>query len=180
MTDRISEAPVTKVLPQADELTTRIQLAAGATAGRFEIVAITAGAANGWTFPAEVLKASLALWDKVECFIDHTPTPAHAHSLKDLAGILAAPEWDEARQGIRTQLRTTGPAGPLLDEIGREMLGAEEPKPDVGFSADVLFTAKDKTVTQILKVLSVDTVFDPARGGHSSALSIRPRSLTRP
>ena len=38
----------------------------------FEILAITAGAANGWLFPAEVLRESLALWDGVNCFVDHS------------------------------------------------------------------------------------------------------------
>jgi hypothetical protein len=153
-------------MTQEPETQDRIQLTAAPTAGRFEILAITAGAGNGWNFPAEVLKASLALWDKVDCFIDHTAgEPPTRHSLKDLAGILTSPAWDEAAQGVRAVLRTAGPAGPILDQLGREMLGAETPKPDVGFSADVLFTAKEKTVTKILRVLSVDTVFDPARGG---------------
>ena len=98
-------------------------------------------------------------------------------SLKDLAGILTAPVWDGDRQGIKAQLRTTGPSGSLLENLAREMLGEAEPKPDVGFSADILFTAKDKTVTKILRVLSVDSVFDPARGGaFLRALNITTRS----
>ena len=141
----------------------RLTLQATVTpAGKFEILAITAGVGNGWTFPAEALKASLSLWDRVECFVDHD---YFGHSLKDLAGVLHSPAWDEARKGIRAQLRTAGPSGPLLDALGREMLADEDPKPDVGFSADVLFTAKGKVVETILRVLSCDLVFDPARGG---------------
>ena len=39
--------------------------------GIFDIVCITAGDANGWTFPSDVLKNSLSLWDGAHCFIDH-------------------------------------------------------------------------------------------------------------
>jgi hypothetical protein len=42
---------------------------------------------------------------------------------------------------------------------------SEEPHPKVGFSADVIFTAIEKKVQTILRVLSVDLVFNPARGG---------------
>src|SRR5512137_972597 len=143
----------------------RARLTANLAPGKFEIIAITAGDGNGWTFPAQVLQNSIALWDKVECFIDHA---LFGHSLKDLAGILTAPTWDELKQGVRATLRTVGPSGPLLAALGREMLAdpeynAGEPKPDVGFSADVLFTANGKVVNTILRVLSVDLVFDPAR-----------------
>lgn len=44
--------------------------------GRFEILAITAGAANGWEFPAQVLRESLALWDGVNCFWITVSKPA--------------------------------------------------------------------------------------------------------
>ena len=58
------------------EHSARLQLATTAASGRFEILAITAGAGNGWTFPAEVLQASLALGDKVVCYIDPAlPSP---------------------------------------------------------------------------------------------------------
>jgi hypothetical protein len=166
-----------------DSIEHRLTLSASLTpAGKFEILAITAGVGNGWTFPPAALQQSLRLWDKVECFVDHD---FFGHSLKDLAGILHAPTWDDARQGIRAQLRAAGPSGPLLDALGREMLAdpelVEGPKPDVGFSADLLFTAQGKTVETILRVLSVDLVFDPARGGAflRALNSARPASGSR-
>jgi hypothetical protein len=130
--------------------------------GAFEILAITAGAANGWEFSEACLSASLALWDKVECFVDHEWT---GHALHDLAGICHSPNWDNQAKGVRLQLKALGPSGPLLVELGNQMLADGEPHPRVGFSADVIFTYEGKKVKSILRVLSVDLVFNPARGG---------------
>jgi hypothetical protein len=130
--------------------------------GDFEIVAISAGEGNGWNFAEDPLKESLSLWDGAECFIDHD---WFSRSIRDLAGVCHSPEWDEAIQGVKLKLKATGPAGTLLSELGKEMLKGEEKKPKVGFSADILFTAKGKDVQKILRVFSVDLVYNPARGG---------------
>jgi hypothetical protein len=53
---------------------TSVRLSASGTvtqAGRFEVLAITAGEGNGWQFSEDVLRESLSLWDGVECFVDH-------------------------------------------------------------------------------------------------------------
>src|SRR5262245_16747809 len=94
----------------------RVQLAATGqvdASGRFEIMAITAGLGNGWTFPAEVLQKSLPLWDVLECFVDHGDLFSAGRSVRDLGGLCHSPLWDESAQGIRVQLKTTGPSGPL-------------------------------------------------------------------
>jgi hypothetical protein len=127
----------------------------------FEILAITAGSGNGWEFGAGALRESLGLWDGCECFTDHN---WDGHSVRDLAGVLHSPEWDESRQGIKLKLRPVGPCAGMIEDLGKEMLG-DGPKPDVGFSADVLFTANGNRVEKILRVLSVDVVMKPARGG---------------
>lgn len=117
------------------------------------------------TFPADVLQRSLSLWDGVNCFINHD---FWGHDdVRDLCGIMYSPVWSETGQGPLCQFRTAGPGGPVADALGREMVNADQPKPRVGFSADVLFTVKadGKTVDQILRVYTVDLVFDPARGG---------------
>ena len=133
------------------------------TRGEFEILAITAGLGNGWEFTPEALRASLALWDGTSCFIDHH---WNGPSIKDLAGICHSPQWDEDAQGIQVQLKATGPAGSLLTEIGKEILSDETTsKARIGFSADVVFTAVQNKVNQIIRVLSLDLVIDPARGG---------------
>jgi len=127
----------------------------------FEILAITAGSGNGWEFGAGVLRESVQLWDGRECFVDHD---LWGHTVRDLAGIVHSPEWDESRQGVKLKLKPFGPSAPVLEALGQDML-ADGPKPDVGFSADVLFTAIGKQVEKILRVLSVDVVMKPARGG---------------
>ena len=129
--------------------------------GKFEVLCITAGNGNGWDFPADVLKASLALWEGAHCFIDHA---WFSRSLRDLAGQVLDPVWDEDANGIRATLKAFGPGGEVLTAFGREVTQEDNP-PKVGFSADVLFTANGKKVKQILRVQSVDLVYNPARGG---------------
>ena len=134
-----------------------------AKSGGFEILAITAGSGNGWDFPAAVLQASLPLWDGAECFIDHA---LPSHSVRDLAGVCQSPRWESEKQGISLQLKPFGPAGEILSELGRQMtVSGETPVPDIGFSADILFTASGRQVDEIIRVNSVDLVMAPARGG---------------
>ena len=130
--------------------------------GEFEIFAITAGEGNGWTFPAAVLKASLSLWENAQTFVDHR---WFGHSIHDLGGVCHSPEWDETSKGIKLNLKPIGPAAPVLQDIGRQMLADDSIKPDIGFSADVVFSVNRKTVQEIIKVNSVDLVINPARGG---------------
>ncbi len=158
-------------LELADGLQVRLSLdavagpAPAAADGRFEILAISAGEGNGWLFSAAALQASLPLWQGAECFVDHALS---GRSLRDLAGVFSQPAWDEAARGIRLVLHPAGPSGPLAAALGREMTAqsaAGKPLPGVGFSADLLFRAEGRQVTEILKVLSVDVVIHPARGG---------------
>lgn len=128
----------------------------------FEIYAITAGKGNRWQFSRAVLEKSTALWNGAEVFVDHARLGA-ARSVRDLGGVLHHAEFDG--EGIKAQLRAVGPSAALVLELGREMLAENDSKPRVGFSADVGFTADGENVREILRVYSVDLVFDPARGG---------------
>ncbi len=131
--------------------------------GRFEILAITAGPANGWVFPAEALKESLHLWDGVNCFVDHS---LKERSVRDIAGVLRKPTWDAEACGVRAELNAFGPSAEVLKDIGRQVLEKlDEPAVRVGFSADVLFQGKAGKVEKILRIYSVDLVYNPARGG---------------
>ncbi len=130
--------------------------------GEFEILAITSGDGNGWNFSTDVLKKSVSLWDGVESFIDHH---WFGNSVHDLAGVCYAPEWDEARQGVKLKLRPMGPGSAILKEIGTQLLNETGKKPHIGFSADIVFTAVEKKVQEVLRVFSVDLVCNPARGG---------------
>jgi len=127
-----------------------------------EILAISAGSGNGWIFPAQALRDSLALWDGVECFIDHA---WENRSLRDLAGVCHHPRWSEESRGVRLSLRPFGPAADLLQQAGEAMREQSAPLPKIGFSADLVFSAAGREVTRIEKVLSVDLVVHPARGG---------------
>lgn len=130
--------------------------------GALDILAISTGSGNGWEFGAEVLRESLPLWQGCECFIDHAWAE---RSVRDLAGVCSEPQWDEMRQGVHLKLRALGPAGELLKSAAATMLPADETRPDLGFSADLLFNAEGTTVTKLLRVFSVDLVMHPARGG---------------
>lgn len=141
----------------------RLSLAGSVSgAGEFEVLAITAGDGNGWTFEEGALKESVELWNGAECFVDHA---WYGHSVRDLAGVMQSAEWDRERKGVKCRLKTVGPSGPLLEQIGRELVKEEGSKPRVGFSADVIFTSQGRKVDKILRVLSVDLVYNPARGG---------------
>lgn len=133
--------------------------------GQFEVLAITAGEGNGWIFPAETLRQSLALWEGVETFVDHGGWAEPNRSVRDLGGVCSGARWDEAAGGVKLVLKTAGPSRALVEALGREWLAEAEPRPKLGFSADVLFTARGREVQQILRVLSLDLVFNPARGG---------------
>ena len=138
--------------------------------GRFLVDAIRAGTGNGWEFPAEALQSSLALWQGVECFVDHEQNPGSlrgGRSLRDLGGVFENPTWDEADQAVRLELHTMGPSAGLVEALGRAMLAESHNgnRPRVGFSADILFTAQGRRVEKIVRVFSVDLVFNPARGG---------------
>ena len=95
--------------------------------------------------------------------------------MKDIAGVFSNPRWSEESNGVRMDLLTMGPSGELVEELGRQILADAEPTPDpslkgggklrVGFSADVVFTAKGREVQKIMRVIEVCLVYNPARGG---------------
>ena len=155
--------------------------------GRFEILAITAGEGNGWQFSEAVLRASLPLWEGAACFLDHAGwgqagNPAGARSLRDLCGVCRAPRWSAIDQGVRLELHTFGPSGELVAGLGQQLLAetgaggsaaeqfsadatVRKNMPPIGFSADIVFTARGRQVQQIVRVVDLSLVFNPARGG---------------
>lgn len=140
-----------------DQLRARFSAADGT--GAYKVLFIHAGEANGWSFSAQVLRESAPLWDNASVFVDHAPL---GRSVRDLAGVLGRAQWDEALGGLTAELTPTGPSREILGEAARAMLG-DGPTPDIGFSADVIFTADaDRRVTRIVQPVSVDLVMDPA------------------
>ena len=142
----------------------QIRIKQAVTGGEYEIVAISAGVGNGYTYPATVLKAAMQLWHRVPCFIDHEETPdKKRHSSRDLAGIIHSPTWSEEEQGIVARLKPTGPGADTLRKLADAAL--EDPDLPIGFSADFFQTTEKKVVTAIKRVISTDAVLKPARGG---------------
>lgn len=149
-------------LPALRTHSLRVPLSARPDGAEFDILAITAGEGNGWQFSAAVLAESLPLWEGCPCYLDHA---WEGHSLRDLAGVCRQAQFDADASGVRMRLRPLGPASHLLSELGKDLLAAPAPRPAVGFSADLVFEAAGQAVTRILRVLSVDLVAHPARGG---------------
>lgn len=125
----------------------------------YEIAFILEGKANGWTFPATVLQASAPLWENCRVMIDHS---LWQRSFRDLGGVLQNIAWSSGHNGLTAHLIPVGPSGQIVVEAARFML-EPGPKPDLGFSADLIFTADpSNTVQRIVRPLSVDLVMDPA------------------
>lgn len=150
------------------------------TAEGYKILMIHAGLVRPITggtfhFSKEVLQASLKYWNGVNCFLDHDPNDGA--SVQTLAGIFSNPVWDEERQGIVADLRPAGAGEMTLRKYADEMLGDHDPKPNIGFSPVIIFTAEAEEVTSILRVRRTDLVIDPAFE-HASFLSQFQRSNT--
>lgn len=134
--------------------------------GLFEVFLITEGQGNGWNFSANVLRESLKLWEGAECFVDHLGFWDSGQSVRDLCGVFYDVSFDESAKGVKAKLKSLGPSGSLLSELGKEILSEDAAtRPSVGFSADVGFKAKGRDVAEITRVFSCDLVFEPARGG---------------
>ena len=113
------------------------------TSGGFEILCITAGTGNGWEFSPEVLREAVPLFDGVQCFIDHLPLDSEdGHSVRDVAGLISEPVYDETVQGIKAKLTPFGPSADLLRETCAEVLAHEGTDTKIGFSADLSFNCE--------------------------------------
>jgi len=130
-----------------------------ANAKGYEITFIHEGKANGWTFPASVLQDSANLWNETNVFVDHS---FWGRSVRELGGVLSAVQWSDEHNGLTATLNLAGPSSEIIREAGQTMLG-DGAKPNLGFSADVMFTADAKGVVEkIIKPVSVDLVINPA------------------
>ena len=86
-------------------------------------------------------------------------------SVRDIAGILTNPTFDDETQGIRASLKPFGPGAEMLTNLATSLSTPDQPDDRVGFSADLSFLGEKQTVKEIIKVHSVDLVVNPARGG---------------
>jgi len=131
----------------------------------FDILPINAGEAKGHgiIFDAAVLRSSLSMWDGLPCFLDHAYTGSQ--SVRNLAGALHLPIWNDQEQGIQAKLVPGGPGAADLQALRLAAKNDPALMAAVGFSAHLYIVQENGKVKQITKVHSVDCVIDPARGG---------------
>jgi hypothetical protein len=144
-----------------------LQLSATPTAEGFDILAINTGEAKGHgiTFGREVLMQAIPMYDALPVFIDHAGL-GNAPSVRNLAGTLQTPTWNEQEQGIQAKLRASGPAADVLLALREAAKTDTAIMKAVGFSCVVnVQLSRTGAVTKIVRVKSVDVVIDPARGG---------------
>lgn len=144
-----------------------ISLKATATETGFDILAINAGEAKGHNifFSPDVLMAAIPLYDSIPVFIDH-PAQGNGQSVRNLAGTLSMPAWNDTEQGIQAKLIPSGPSAQVLKDL--QQAAKENPAimAAVGFSTVLSVQLNTKRqVVKIVKTKSVDVVIDPARGG---------------
>jgi hypothetical protein len=171
---------ITKYPVGTNDLT--LQLSAKAAGDDFEMLAINAGVAKGHDldFSTAVLKESLSLWDNVPCMLDH-PGFLDFPSVRDLAGSLHHPTWNEANQGIQAKLTPAGPAAEVLIRLREAAKENPAIMSAVGFSAVLRVKYKsDGKVETINTVSSVDCVINPARGGKFLSAYQGDKSMTDP
>lgn len=144
-----------------------IQLTATPTDEGFDMLAISEGEAKGHniTFHRDVLMTAMPLYADKPVFIDHAG-PFESQSIRNLAGTIHAPTWNEAERGIALKLKPAGPAADVLLAVRDAARTNAAIMQAVGFSTvlNVQLNSK-REVTKIVRVKSVDVVIDPARGG---------------
>lgn len=147
--------------------TITLQAKATPTDDGFDILAISEGIAKGHNikFSANVLLSAMPLYSKRPVFIDHVGL-FESPSVRNLAGTLDAPTWNDIEHGIQAKLTPAGPAADVLLSLKNAARQNPAIMEAVGFST-VLNVKLDKegNVLKIVDVKSVDLVIDPARGG---------------
>ena len=139
-------------------------------AGRtYDVTIMRPGRANGYTFPPEILRQAATLFETATSFVDHTNLFDHP-SIRDVCGVIHHVWFDDSRSTIRGQYDIAdSPGGELVQRIADAIVQLRadgKPAPNIGLSADVALQCDQQlVVTAILKVNSVDVVFDPAAGG---------------
>lgn len=144
-----------------------LQLKATPTDDGFDIITIDEGEAKGHgiRFSSAVLQEAAPLYDAKPVFIDHAG-PYNSPSVRNLAGTLHAPVWNEIQRGIQAKLMPAGPAADVLLSVRDAARSNPAIMQAVGFSTVLqVQLEKDGNVKRITRVKSVDVVIDPARGG---------------
>lgn len=164
--------------PRGETMSRRVELRAQIGAGieprAYEVLAITAGEGNGLRYAPHVLRGAVPLFEGATVFIDHANLSERCgqtggRSVRNVLGVLGPTSYDEAKGGVAGRLEVyPGPDAAwfcaLVDQFLRDQLEGKA-TPLVGLSAVLDVTLKGREVMSIERVVSVDVVFDPARGG---------------
>ena len=152
----------------------RAQIGAGIEPRAYEVLAITSGEGNGLHYGPQVLQAAVPLFEGATVFIDHASfnerrSQSGGRSVRNVLGVLSAASFDATRGGVSGRLEVYPGADAawfcaLVDQYlaDRE---AGKATPRVGLSAVLDVRLKGREVVGIERVVSVDVVVDPARGG---------------
>ncbi len=141
----------------------------------FKVTIITAGEGNGFTWPEDVLANYAHLFNGITAFVNHERIDAYnarpgGRTVDDIAGVYYNAHFDPQVKGIRAQFKPMPPRGEWTAKVINAILEEKEkgtPVPNIGISADVSFTHRNRVVSAIKKVHSADIVFNPARGPQS-------------
>jgi hypothetical protein len=139
---------------------------------RYEVRAITAGNGNGLRYSDAVLGAAMPLFEGVSVLVDHGQLSelfslTGGRSVRNVLGVLEHVFYADG--GVCGELRVyPGPDAEWFTAmVDQHLIDRSEGRasPRIGLSAVLDVLARGGEVVSIAKVVSVDAVFDPARGG---------------
>lgn len=133
------------------------------------------GFPDGVFIPADVLMASVPLFDGAPVFVNHDyDHPGRPRDMRDFAGTVGKTTYDG---GVLAKLYPVdGSAGAVLASLARSLRALRQvglPLPDVGLSIDAWWRVKDGVAQAISKIRSVDIVHGPAAGGRLLASTMQ-------
>ena len=137
----------------------------------YEAVLISAGVGNGLSYGPEVLRMATRRFEGVCVFVDHPRLrdQGEPRSLRELVGVVEAVRWSPAQEAVLGRIRVVAGedadwfVGFMDSWLEARELGFAVPR--VGLSAVMDITVEGKEVRSVERVLSVDAVVEPARGG---------------
>ena len=140
----------------------------------FEVICIRAGEANGLVYAPSVLRRSVeeGLWRNVTVFANHAGPlddgRPGGRAIEDVVGVLSEARW--AGRAVMGVLACRGPKADLVTRLAEEVLAAQERGevgPNIGLSADMYVERRPgaREVDRIVRVNSLDVVYNPAAGG---------------
>jgi hypothetical protein len=142
------------------------------------------GQPSNFYLPADALQAGASLFTGAAVFVDHAQMGIWSRyhpSMKSLAGVIVAPEWDAGALAVAGTVRLNARQDmvwlrDILDELLEDQAKGEI-TPDVGLSAVIYIESewreqggsRIRYMTRVKKAESVDIVFSPGAEGRFKA-----------